>query len=402
MPTFVLAKTGSATDVALVLSIMALGALAVPLLTGTADKYRAHRGVQLICLLLFAASYFLLAFTQRPILFALTGLLAGVGIGGATVFGTVYLVGGGYSEAAQANGLALGSRLWLVGQVLGALVIAGMLAADFSFPLMFTISAVILVAAMLLAYLTTKPLAERVLATADEKAVASSKTGETEAESFNLKEILFSRFGRTILGILLVYAGWQALNGQYSNYFFGAFGIKPELSAAANGLGALLGIVTVGFYAKWMTKSGALPLFNFHALMRVVGALALMGISFFMVAGTNLTTWLPLVLYVLLMQLRPVQDLAYATGAARTAPGGAATAQGILTLAFAFGMIIGNLASGLVAENIDWAWVPAVMVILCGIALIMGLLGRKERDQYLAEIAGEAEAAGRSKHYSSM
>ena len=56
----------------------------------------------------------------------------------------------------------------------------------------------------------------------------------------------------------------------------------------------------------------------------------------------------------------------------------------------------------LVAENIDWAWVPAVMVILCGIALIMGLLGRKERDQYLAEIAGEAEAAARSKHYSSM
>lgn len=123
--------------------------------------------MQLISLLLFAASYLLLAFTQRSIVFALTGLLAGVGIGGATVFGTVYIVGGGYSEGAQANGLALGSRLWLVGQVLGALVVAGMLAADFSFQLMFTVSFFILVAAMGLAFLTTKPLAERVLATAD-------------------------------------------------------------------------------------------------------------------------------------------------------------------------------------------------------------------------------------------
>jgi hypothetical protein len=70
----------------------------------------------------------------------------------------------------------------------------------------------------------------------------------------------------TILAILLVYGGWQALNGQYSNYFYGAFGIEPELSASANSLGALLGIVTVGFFAKWLAKSGALPQFNFHAL----------------------------------------------------------------------------------------------------------------------------------------
>lgn len=44
VPTFVLAKTGSATDVALVLSIMALGGQTVQLLTGTADKYRRPPG----------------------------------------------------------------------------------------------------------------------------------------------------------------------------------------------------------------------------------------------------------------------------------------------------------------------------------------------------------------------
>jgi MFS family permease len=348
VPTFVLAKTGSATDVALVLTLMSLGALTVPLLTGVADKYRAHREVQLVCLLLFAFSYLLLAFTQRPIVFALMGLLTGVGIGGASVFSSVFIIGGGYSETAQANGLALGSRLWLVGQVLGAALIAGMLTADLSFQLMFTVAAAILVAAMVLAFFTTKPLAERVQATADKQAAASSQTDGADKEHLNWKEMLFSPFGMTIMAILLVYGGWQALNGQYSNYFNGAFGIEPELSASANSLGALLGLVTVGFFAKWMTKSGALPQFNFHALVRVAGAFVLLGLGFFLVAGTNLATWLPLLIYVLLMQLRPVQDIAYATMAARTATGGAATAQGILALAFALGMILGNLTTGIV------------------------------------------------------
>jgi hypothetical protein len=60
VPTFVISQTGSATDVALVLSLMSLGALAVPLLTGVADKYRAHREVQLICLLLFGSATYCL------------------------------------------------------------------------------------------------------------------------------------------------------------------------------------------------------------------------------------------------------------------------------------------------------------------------------------------------------
>jgi hypothetical protein len=71
--------------------------------------------VQLVCLLQFGISYFLIGFTQRPLLFGLLALLTGVGVGGASVFSTVYIVAGGYSEEAQAHALALGSRLWLVG-----------------------------------------------------------------------------------------------------------------------------------------------------------------------------------------------------------------------------------------------------------------------------------------------
>lgn len=398
IPTFILSQTGSAADVALVLALMSLGALSVPLVTAVADRYRAPREVQLVCLLLFGISYFLIGFTQRPLLFGLLALLTGVGVGGASVFSTVYIVAGGYSEEAQAHALALGSRLWLVGQVIGAALVAVMLAAGLPFQVMFAVTAVILVISLVIAYWTTRPLAEQVLVTADQFAVSKGQAEREGEDAHNWKAVLFSPFGMVILAVLLVYGGWQALNGQYTNYFYGAFGIEPQLSAAANSVGALLGIVTVGFYARWFARSGALAQFNFHALARLIGAIALLSLSFFLVAKTAPAVWVPLGIYILLMQLRPVQDIAYATMAARTAPGGAAMAQGVLTLTFALAGIIGNLGAGFVVERMGWMWVPVLMAVLCGLALLVGLRGRRIRDQYLVEVSGEkeAEAANRA------
>lgn len=392
VPTFILSQTGSATDVALVLTLMSLGALSVPLVTAVADRYRAPREIQLVCLLVFGISYFLIGFTQKPLLFGLLALLTGVGVGGASVFSTVYIVAGGYSEEAQAHALALGSRLWLVGQVIGAALVAGMLVADLSFQVMFEVTAVILFVSLAVAYWTTRPLAERVLVTADQLAASQGQAESKDEDVHHWKAVLFSPFGMVILAILLVYSGWQALNGQYANYFYGAFGIKPELSAAANSVGALLGIVTVGLYARWFARSGALPQFNFHALARLIGAIALLSLSFFLVAETAPAVWMPLVIYILLMQLRPVQDIAYATMAARTAPGGAGMAQGLLTLTFALAGVFGNLGAGFVVESMGWMWVPVLMAVLCGLGLLVGLRGRRIRDQYLVEVGGEKEA----------
>ena len=62
VPSYILSVTGSATDLALMLSLMTLGAFAVPLLAGAADKYRSHRLVQSLSLLA-ASGYAILGFT---------------------------------------------------------------------------------------------------------------------------------------------------------------------------------------------------------------------------------------------------------------------------------------------------------------------------------------------------
>lgn len=66
--------------------------------------------------------------------------------------------------------------------------------------------------------------------------------------------------------------------------------------------------------------------------------------------------------------------------------------KGVLTLTFALAMVIGNLGAGFVAESMGWMWVPALMAVLCGLALVVGLRGRRIRDQYLVQVTGEKEA----------
>ena len=162
IPAYVLSVTGSATDVAMVLSLMALGAFAVPVLASAADRTRAHRPIQMLSLLL-AASYVLLGLTDRPLVFAIVGMVAGLGLGATNLFLITYYLGGGYSDKAQADALARSSRTFLFGQVSGGLLVAAMLAADLPFELMFVIAGSLPLIAMVIAALTTKPLEERLL-----------------------------------------------------------------------------------------------------------------------------------------------------------------------------------------------------------------------------------------------
>ena len=102
---------------------------------------------------------------------------------------------------------------------------------------------------------------------------------------------------------------------------------------------------------------------------------------------------LPMLVYILLMQLRPVQDIAYASMASRTAFGGPALAQGLVGVALALGAIAGNLSSGLVADSVGWTWVPVAMMVSAGLAFVMGMMGRNVRDQLVAEAAIDRDMA---------
>jgi predicted MFS family arabinose efflux permease len=396
VPTYILEKTGSAAEVGVMMAIMALGALAVPMFTGSAEKYRSYRQIQLIAFVLMAAGFFLIGITERPLLFGLAALMTGAGMGGAHVFYTVYVVGGRYSKEAEALGLGWLNRTMVIGQFVGAALISGMLFVKLSFQLMFTITAGIVIIGLLIASVTTKSLAERVIEVSDQ--IANEKTKMDEKPSrHHWHETLFSKFGLVLLAVFLTHAGWQALNGQYSNYFKGAFGIEPQLAASTNSIAALLTLAVIGVYAAWLAKSGPLSLFNFMSIGRTLGAFVLVALAFILGSNANTFMIIPLVVYLLMSLLRPLHDLSSASLAARTSPGGAAQAQGIMIVSISLAIAVGNLIGGEVAQNLGWMWVPAITAAMCGSAFLIGLYGRRYRPK---PVPDEEKAAALSKSLS--
>ena len=69
--------------------------------------------------------------------------------------------------------------------------------------------------------------------------------------------------------------------------------------------------------------------------------------------------------------LGPLIDMAYPVLAARTAVGGAAQAQAILTAALALAITIGNFLAGQLAENIGWLALPCQTVVFCSLAFLV-------------------------------
>jgi predicted MFS family arabinose efflux permease len=88
---------------------------------------------------------------------------------------------------------------------------------------------------------------------------------------------------------------------------------------------------------------------------------------------------IPLAVYLLMSLLRPLHDLSSASLAARTSPGGAAQAQGIMIVSISLAIAVGNLIGGEVAQNLGWMWVPAITAVMCGSAFLIGLYGRRYR-----------------------
>ena len=134
----------------------------------------------------------------------MVGLVVALGLAASILLLTTYILNGGYSDKAQADALARASRMYLFGQVSGALLIAAMLAGDLSFKTMFMVAGILLLIAFVFSLLTTKPLEARLHATMDQQEAAGRQAVDTDKIRLSLQEQLLSPFGRVLIGIFLV------------------------------------------------------------------------------------------------------------------------------------------------------------------------------------------------------
>ncbi len=370
--TFVLEVTGSAADAGLVMAMIGLGALATPVFGSLADRYRAHRPLQLVALALILGGILIMAFAADDIFFTLAAILVGVGLAPVATLSTVYVVAAGMDPEDEAAAMASLQRMTFIGSILGGFLIAGLLQLQQSgivdYTALFLINAAIVAATFVLAFATTREPARIVAEVAARRSLEREQQVAEQGQS--LGQLLRSPFGLTLLVVFLNHVGWVGMVGQFVNFLDGAFGIDRSITSSVNSLAMLASLPVIGIVGRWMGKAGPVPVLSVGTAGRVLGGGAMIALGW-VLGGSGGAIALPLIVWVALRLVGPLTDLANPVLTARTTTGGAAQAQSATIAVFALALAVGNVIAGQIAERFGWAAVPWQTVFFTGLAFLV-------------------------------
>jgi len=383
--TYVLKVTGSAADAGLVMGMIGLGALATPVFGGLADRYRAHRPVQILAFSLVIAGILIMGFAQDRMFFVLAAILIGFGLAPGSMISNVYAVASGLPQEVEARTVASLKRMTFIGQILGGLAIAGLLIVGLSYQVLFLMNAAVAAICLLLAVFATRTVAARVAELAGQRVETAHEAAPPG--KFSLGDFFKSVFGLALLAIFLYQLGWVGIFGQYINFYAGAFGIAPSVTSAVNAVGILLGLAVIGFAGKWLGKAGPVPVASTGMVLQGVSALALAAVGW-MLGGVSGAVVLPLLIWIAFRLTVPLVAVSNSVLVARTSVGGAAQAQALMIASLALAGALGNLLSGQLAENIGWLALPWQTVVFCTLAFLVVRFGIAPR---LGEGSNEPE-----------
>lgn len=370
--TFVLQETGSAADAGLVMAMIGLGALATPIFGSMADRYRAHRQLQLLAVAMVLAGVLVMTYAADEMFFTLAAILIGVGLAPVATLNTVYAVAAGLEPEQEAAAVTSLQRLTFAGSILGGFLIAGLLQlqqnGSLSYEALFLINAALVAITFFLALVTTKEPARVVAKVAARRAAERDQQVASAGQS--LGQLLRSPFGLALLVVFLNHVGFVAMVGQFVNFLDGAFGIDRSVAASANSVAMLLSLPLFGFIGRWMGNAGPTPVLSVGIIGRVAGAGVFLLLGWAL-GGPGGAIALPLLVWVGLRLVGPLTDLANPVMIARTATAGAAQAQAAMIAVFALALAVGNVIAGQIAERFGWAAVPWQTVLFTGMAFLV-------------------------------
>lgn len=354
IPAYVLSQGGSPADAGLVLAIASGLALTGPLIGGAADRFSAHRSLQLASMAAIAASAFVLPFATEELSWGIAAMLLGLGMAGLSVINPSMVVGAGFSSDEQSSKLGSLSMGIPIGQVLGLASIAGLSSLNADFPTIFTTLGAIMVVLMVIVGATNRAAAHRV----------TGAPVEANPARITLRAVFLSQFGLVLLISFLLFGAAQMIESQFPNYMQDAFNIDTSVSAGAL---AVIVAISIPLYAL---SSGITRRFGARAGIFVATIMRLgSGIGLLLITADS--QWLPLAVVAFIYLASPFTDLSFATLAAETSPIGVAAGQGALGGVLALGTLTAAAASGGMAEALGFASLPVGTVIAAGLTLLL-------------------------------
>lgn len=365
IPLYVVEQSGSPADAGAVLALAGALALTGPVIGGWADRFNAHRSLQLLSMGLLTAAAFVFSFAREELTWLVASALLGLGMAGLSVINATFVVGAPFSEKEQASKLALLQLSTPGGQVLGLAAVAGLTALSVNLSSLFLILAACGAALTLLVAAVNKPAAARIQSMRTD---AVSKDVNVAKPTF--RHLVASPFGMTLMATALIVVGGQGLESQYPNYMQESFRLDPTVSASALSIMVLASIPLYYVVGRWTARSGpGLPLVV-SALMRAGAGLGLLLLP----SGSGGAA---LMVFALVMLAYPLLELSAATLAGRTSPIGAGAGQGAVGASMALGTLVAAVLAGWIAQQFGFPSLAWIAVAAGAIAVIPALRARR-------------------------
>ncbi len=363
IPAYVVDQGGSPADAGAVMAVAGALALSAPFLGSVADRFRAHRGLQLLSLTLLAAAAVSFAFAEQELIWLVAATLLGLGMAGLGVVNATFVVGAGFDEATEARKLSLLQLSLPCGQVLGLALVAALSGAGQGFQGRFLILAAVAVAAIPVVAAVDTGAANRITTPEGKE----GRPAPDQAERTSLRSVVLSQFGLTFLLVVLVMASANAIESQYPNYMNAVFDISPSQSAGALAVIVLVSIPIYPVAGRWTARSGPRAPFLVSAAARAAAGAGLLLLP----GGAG---GVALIVFGIMMIVYPLFELNAATLAARTSPIGPGAGQGAVAAAFALGTIAASITAGWVADQIGYSSLATISLVSAGAAALVGVV----------------------------
>jgi MFS family permease len=375
VPSFILARTGSATDAGLAMGLFGLAGLFAPVIGMLADKYKAHRIAQLFGMVsyLLAGACFLVAGSNFAMM-AVGSVFFGTGSAILLMLNPVFITFAGYDAKTEASKLGRMAQVLIIGSLLSGIALAYVTDLGWSYEMRFMAMMAIVAVLAVITMATNKKPAQRILDNAEAMAAAAA---EDDAPKVGFVKVIFSNFGLFLLAVGLLCAGQGAFQAQYPNLLENGYGVSQSLSAANLSVASILGLVILVAAEKFVARFGNLSLFKLSAVASIV----VIGIAYVIAeAGMSLHYIIPLALFLVYLQGITVTDMISPAIAARLTFVGGGLTQGLMMFFISLGFGFGSVISGIAVDGYGWAALPfAILGLTIAAYVCVVIVGMKHK-----------------------
>ena len=369
VPSFILARTGSATQAGLAMGLFGLAGLFAPLIGILADKFKAHRlaqGLGLVSYLLAGAAF--LTAGENFAFMAVGSVLFGTGSAILLMLNPVFITFAGYDEKTEAMKLGRMAQTLIFGSLISGVALAAVTGMGWSFELRFIAMMVLVAVLLVVTMMSNKQAAQRIV---DNAELVAQQNREDEAEKVGFSKVLFSNFGLFLLAVGLLCAGQGAFQAQYPNLMENAYSVAQSMSAANLSIASVLGLIVLVGAEKYVTKFGALSLFKLSCVVSIV---VIAGLYFIAEAGLSIGFIIPLGLVLVYLQGITVTDMISPAIAARLTFVGGGFTQGLMMFFISLGFGLGSVVSGIAIDGWGWSALPFAILALTVAAYVCILI----------------------------